>query len=179
MLKRNIVENAIVAKKAWESLDNEIQNKLKKYFHIRPTQSGMTVVSVLPGFEMRGCELKTKKELEEKLNKINKNFKKICSDKKSEEILIELGFKKRSKKENLLEENVQSVMIRSMSSDDNLKDKLGCKNRIKFIASELIFEKGKHRADVVGYDGESLFLFELKKGRTTKVDQVSNYVKRS
>jgi hypothetical protein len=29
----------------------------------------------------------------------------------------------------------------------------------------------------VGFDGKDLYLFELKKGRTTKVDQVAKYVR--
>ena len=67
-------------------------------------------------------------------------------------------------------------MIRKMSNDDDLMKKLKAKNNIKFIASELIFEQGNYRVDIVGYDGIDLYLFELKKGRTTKVDQVKKYV---
>jgi hypothetical protein len=47
---------------------------------------------------------------------------------------------------------------------------------IRFVASEFIFEQGNNRIDIIGYDGETVYFFELKKDRTTKVDQVRNYV---
>ena len=89
----------------------------------------------------------------------------------------EIGFAKKPKEKDVaIEEDIQALMIRSMSRDENLRIRLEAKNKIQFVASELIFEKGKNRVDVVGFDGIDLYFFELKKGRTTKVDQVKRYV---
>jgi len=63
-----------------------------------------------------------------------------------------------------------------MSKDANLARVLGSDKEIKFIASELIFEQGPNRVDVVGFNGKTLYFFELKKDRTTKVEQVKEYV---
>ena len=169
----------------WNSLPQEMKNSLNMYFHLRPTNSGITIVSTIPLFPMRGITgIKSKSDLLKKLNDICDNINKIYSvdEKDVTGILKEIGFKKRGddlkedKKEGDIEEDIQALMIRSMSKDENLRIKLEAKNKIQFVASELIFEQGKNRVDVVGFDGVDLYFFELKKGRTTLVGQVKQYV---
>ncbi|MFH1983781.1 MAG: hypothetical protein ABIL58_18225 [Pseudomonadota bacterium] len=168
------------ASDAWNSLPQEMKSSLDKYFHLRPTNSGITIVSTIPFFPMRGIAgIRSKDSLLDKLNDIYKNMNQISSVdiEVVTEKMKEIGFTKREGKKAVnIEEDIQALMIRSMSNDENLRIKLSAANRIKFVASELIFEKGKNRVDVVGFDGINLYLFELKKGRTTKVDQVRRYV---
>ena len=175
-----IIGYAQMAADLWNTIPQEKKDSLRRHFHLRPTNSGITIVSTLPFSPMRGLtDIKNKNDLLNKLNQIHDNIKKICSVNEGEAstILEEIGFSKRNvKKEQYIEEDIQALMIRSMSKDENLRIKLKAKNKIQFIASELIFEGGKNRVDVVGFDGVDLYLFELKKGRTTKVDQVKRYV---
>jgi hypothetical protein len=175
-----IIRYAKMAAELWNNLPQENKVSLRRHFHLRPTNSGITIVSTLPFFPMRGLKnIKNENKLSNKLNEIHDNIKKICSidGKTAINILEKVGFKNRENtKDKSIEEDIQALMIRSMSKDENLRIKLKANNKIQFIASELIFEKGKNRVDIVGFDGIDLFLFELKKGRTTKVDQVKRYV---
>ena len=175
-----IIGYAEMAAEIWNNLPIENQDSLLRHFHLRPTNSGITIVSTLPIFPMRGlANIKDRNSLLNKLNEIHDNIKQICSTNgdKAITILKAIGFKKKEPtKDEYIEEDIQALMIRTMSKDENLRIKLKANNKIQFIASELIFEKGKNRVDVVGYDGVDLYFFELKKGRTTKVDQVKRYV---
>ncbi len=173
-----IIDNAVIANKVCGSLSKIDVNELKKYFHLRPTNSGITIVSTLPFAPMRGFIVTSKEALEAKLKEILLKVDKLYSQDEAivKATMKELGFKSRQTDSNLLEEKCQARMINSMSADKFLKEKLNTKENIQFIASEFIFEQGKHKVDIIGFDGNDLFLFELKKGRTTKVDQVTKYV---
>lgn len=175
-----ILKYAQIATDSFNKMSKEERQSINRHFHLRPTNTGITIVSTIPFFPMRGItNIKNEKILTKKFNEIHKNLKKISSidENKVTDILQKIGFSKRlSTNKNDLEEDIQALMIRNMSSDDNLRIKLGAKNKIQFIASELIFENGKNRVDVVGFDGIDIHFFELKKGRTTKVDQVKRYV---
>ena len=39
-----IINNAEEASKVWNSLEEEEKNKIQKYFHLRPTNGGVTIV---------------------------------------------------------------------------------------------------------------------------------------
>ncbi|OGQ59470.1 MAG: hypothetical protein A3J24_04340 [Deltaproteobacteria bacterium RIFCSPLOWO2_02_FULL_53_8] len=179
-----IVENAIIARDVWNDLANEQEwGKIAKYFHLRPTMEGITIVSTLPTMPMRGIKVKTKAKLKEKLKEINSSFKQLAgNDVKSREASrIRLGFKETTPKKQrnpgyFIEEDRQAMMINSMNSDLNLPKILGIDN-IKFITSELILNGTSGRIDIVGYAEPYLYFFELKKDRTTKVDQLSEYIK--
>ncbi|MCF7870365.1 MAG: hypothetical protein K9M01_04540 [Candidatus Omnitrophica bacterium] len=180
---KKIIEYAKMAASTWEEFVKDDDNeKIKNYFHLRPTNSGITIVSTLPDYEMRGITgIKTKKDLFSILNNINNEYAKITSlnPERKREVMEKLQFKSRSKEKpkNILEEKIQATMINTMSKDRNLPAKLGSQNKyIHFIASELILEKGPNRVDIVGYDEKDIYLFELKKARTKKIDQVANYV---
>jgi len=175
-----ILDYAQMATNIWKTMPQEKQYSISRYFHLRPTNSGITIISTIPLFSMRGItSIKDEDTLNKILKKIYKNISKISAVDKTTvvETLKEIGFKQRkSAEKGDIEEDVQALMIQNMSNDENLRIKLDAKNKIQFIASELIFEKGRNRVDIVGFDGVDLFLFELKKDRTTKVDQVKRYV---
>jgi hypothetical protein len=169
-----------MAAELWNNLPQENKVSLRRHFHLRPTNSGITIVSTLPFSPMRGLtDIKNKNDLLNKLNQIHDNIKNICSinEENAINVMTEIGFPEKSDtKKKFIEEDIQALMIRSMSKDENLRSKLKANNKIQFVASELIFEKGNNRVDIVGFDGVDLYFFELKKGRTTKVDQVKRYV---
>ena len=175
-----IIDNAKMASVVWNDLNIEQQKAIKKSFHLRPTNSGVSIISTMPSFPMRGItNVSNKKDLKKILEGIFSKLKKIYSteEKDSIKVLKGLGFPKRgesSKKE--LEEDIQALMIRNMMTDENLRKRLNAANKIRFIASEFILKQGNNRIDIIGFDEKDLYFFELKKERTTKVDQVKNYV---
>lgn len=178
----SIIENAQYATVAWDGLESPDKENLRKYFHLRPTQSGVTIVSTLPYAPMRGITgLASVSAISDELKRISANFKKITQDDEEAAQAIlrdELGFALRSDDGNhdALEEAYQAMMINSMNQS-NLADSLGLiGKRIDFVASELIFELGPNRVDIVGICDGELYFFELKRDRTTKVDQVRRYV---
>jgi hypothetical protein len=178
-----IIKYAKMAAEAWETFikTGDKKQRVSKYFHLRPTNSGVTVATTLSDYEMRGItKIRDKEELLNILKKIDKNYEVLTSlnEDKKKEYMKNLHFLQRQKaKDEILEEKIQAAMINTMSNDKNLKEKLNAKNPIRFIASEFIFDQGKNRVDVVGYDEQDIYFFELKKGRTTAVKQVSEYVK--
>lgn len=183
-MRNTIVSYAVKASTAYQALNDADKSFFKKYFHLRPTQNGVTIVSTLPCAPMRGItNLQTEEEIKKTLEAIIKSNKAIVSDDevKAKSCLDKLGFQcrkkgpKENKLEELLEEDFQARMINTMHNSNVLKA-LGNDKKINFIASEFIFEQGKHRIDIVGYDSETVYFFELKKDRTTKVDQVKKYV---
>lgn len=187
-INKKIIEYAKMATSVWKEFAKDDDNKkIKNYFYLRPTQSGINIITTLDGYEMRGLKKSRKKyltkgkELLKKLQLIKKDYKKIVAldVKTRNKSMEELGFSCRSGsgEKSKLEEKTQAIMINTMSDDDNLKKSLKAKKKIQFVASELIFEQGKNKVDVVGYDKKDIYMFELKKSRTTKVDQVANYVK--
>ena len=180
MPNKRIIENAKKATELWEKLKKEDQNKLEKYFHLRPTQSGITIVSTLSFLPMRGLVV-TSNRLSAALNFLTKNYQRITKtdEDDAKKFLINKNnaffFKSRSGT-SILEEDVQSTMINTMSDDSNLSTKLNRSSKIKFVASELRFQQGKHKVDIIGYDKEDLYLFELKRARTSKMEQLTNYL---
>lgn len=140
-------------------------------FHLRPTSEGVTIVSTLPYAPMRGVSVKLA-NLEGKLDIISENFNKIVSinEKQAKQQLCNLGFQERSLVDKTLEEDIQASFIRGMI------DKEFAYDDIQFIASELNLEDA-NRFDVVGIKKDCIYIFELKKERTTAVfQQVSKYI---
>jgi len=172
-----IIKNAEIATKEWMSFNVPDKEKIRKYFFIRPTNSGITIVTTLPFMPMRGKVVKSGAELKSTLQKIIKSYSKITQTDEvaASDFMKGIGFNQRSI-QNSREENYQAIFINSMNDDHNLKIKLGSASNINYVASELIFERGNYRVDVVGYNGSDLFFFEFKNVRTTKVNQVSEYV---
>lgn len=177
-----ILEYSDLANEVWTGLPLAQSNTLKRFFHLRPTESGVTIVSTLPCAPMRGITSITRPErLRETLVEIFENFPKVTQDEEEDAkvCLDALGFELRKKSpKKPLEEYYQAVMINDLNrGESNLAGILGRK-RINFVASELIFTGSSDRIDVVGYEPEAreLYFFELKKDRTLHVEQVRNYV---
>jgi hypothetical protein len=129
---------------------------------------------------MRGVGTRTRDELRESLHRLYVEFPKFTStdDEKSREVLKKLDFKARKcDHPELLEEYTQATLINTMEDNKTLESIVNSSGPIKFIASELIFENGPNRIDIVGYDSKDLYFFELKKDRTSKIKQLVDYVK--
>lgn len=175
-----IIDNAKIAQSVWDSFaKNKSNRRIQRFFHLRPTNSGITIVTTLDGYEMRGIVKHSGEELANALSEIADYYPILVSlnDIKKNEKMKNLGFPKRERTlDSALEEFIQATMIDTMSEDSGLAKVLGVQN-MQFITSELIFEKGHHRVDIVGFDGIDLYFFELKRGRTLKIAQVSDYVK--
>jgi len=163
---KSIVNNAIMAentlKKLFEDWDGD-EKIFRSLIHLRPTTSGVTVVSTVPGFHMRGLNMNKADELEEILTKL-KNL--LCTnDKRS--LLEKLKFdQKESRSKNELEEDVQAFLIRDMIINPSKY------HEIQFVASEfdlLEMEPRRKRADVIGYKDSVLYDIELKRERLTEV----------
>lgn len=59
-----IIENAEIARVAWdEFIKDESNKRILRFFHLRPTNSGVTIVTTLDGYEMRGIVKHSKEEL--------------------------------------------------------------------------------------------------------------------
>ena len=152
-----IVQYAKMASQVWGKFSKGENAKISKFFHLRPTNSGVTIVSTLSGYEMRGIRnIKDEGVLLRALSKIAKEYKRITSlddDLKTKIMEGQLEFNSRpeEKKSRKLEEKIQALMINTMSRDRNLAAKLGAKSEfIKFVASELIFAQGNNRVDIAG-----------------------------
>lgn len=178
------MNNTEEAAKQWkqfalECIDIEV---FKKKFHLRPTSSGVTIVSTLDEKPMRGIHC-AKTKVNEMLKRLDAL---ITSDNNLMDELEKLGFQNRKKsEEEIAEEKYQAQMIVGMSDNEALKEYLKVEKLI-FIASEFILlhdsngKSSRDRIDIVGYDGkERLFFFELKHPDNTKDDalkQVKRYV---
>lgn len=169
----DILRNAHAAKDTYDNI--KLDANFRKYFHLRPTSSGITIVSTFSFAPMRGIDVQAR-ELHDTLVRLNSRLKFLVSDNKSTdektEVLIkEFGFKKRDKDETVLEEYAQALFIKGMLQKQSEYE------GARFVASEFTLEK-RNRFDVVGIKDNTLYIFELKKGRThSAIDQASNYAK--
>ena len=159
-----IAEHARAAQKAYENMPDIF----RKYFHLRPTSKDITVVSTLPYAPMRGLNV-SPEDLPKRLSAIKKKLPVLLSmtDQSCSELQA-LGFSKREK-QSALEENIQAMFIRGMLDGEDYYQ------GIRFVASELTLGDHK-RFDVVGFQGDTLYIFELKRNRdTTAAPQVKTY----
>lgn len=171
---KSIYRRSAIAKEVLaQYLDHHPSTELfQTYFHLRPTSKGITIVSTLPDAPMRGISVKNADGLQNTLERLGTLLPHLVDANSAQvvETLRPLGFKKRSKK-SFREEDVQATFIRRMIAHDP-----ACQN-IQFVASELTLARAM-RFDVVGYrpSDDTLFLFEMKKGReTSATTQVLNY----
>ncbi|MFH1061884.1 MAG: hypothetical protein V1747_03240 [Candidatus Omnitrophota bacterium] len=188
----NIFEGQIRnAKKAYE-WRSFIPNNLKNYLDFRSKATGITLVSLFDFAPMRGINVNSDniKFIMETLTK-EQDF--LLSpnkdDDKKRAILEKLKFKSRlATKEEYLEEDVQAFLVREILSSENNAKNIAqkiieeCKlSSLKYLASEFEWsEQGKKdRVDILCCDGgdyNKLLIIELKKVRTTKLEQ-ARYLK--
>ena len=156
---------------------NELNGKLKhqgrlwKYFHLRPTSDGVTIVSHHPLAPMRGTS-RTVDELEKTLMDLDGQLNPLAAEypdeEKSYKIFDNFSFHRRDEQEGReLEEDIQAAFISGLVSNGAEYE------GIQFLASELILPdedaKKQNRFDVVGYKENTLYIFELKRGRVTTI----------
>lgn len=135
---------------------SENRNKIleKKFLQIRPVEKGVTVYSLEAEHPMRGNTV-TKRDVDE-INKAIKTSK----------------FKDRKKApaNEFREDDVQARFSLGMINGEEQFE------GIKFVTTEFLLEKSNKRIDVLGVKEDTLYIFELKKTRTTKVfEQMEAY----
>lgn len=182
---QTIIENASKAGNQWDQFAKVCTdiNSFKKKFHLRPTHSGVTIISTIEEKPMRGIKC-GKTKVEDRLRKLAKAIE--LGDTKNQMEL--LGFQNRKiSKQKKAEEVYQARMIAGMAENQSLKDYLKV-DQLTFIASEFILhdsydKSDRLRVDIIGFGSKSgknrLFFFELKEPCNTKDDpvaQVQRYI---
>lgn len=167
-----IIQNAKIASRVWSEflIPMDDVGMFKECFHLRPTSKGVTIVSTLPYAPMRGAEA-TGNNVLKLLYDLHENLPCLLHDDQEASLatLSQLGFKKRSNS-NALEENMQASFIQGLIKQEPVYD------GIQFVASEFTLEQG-HRFDVVGVKEKVIYIFELKKERTTRApSQLRGYI---
>lgn len=177
------LENTKIAKEQWEMFAKDCDNinDFRKDFHLRPTSSGVTIVSSLKEKPMRGIKV-GKTVVKKKLGEIYE----IIKLQEKLELLTQMKFQDRiNTSAHKKEEDYQAEMISKMMDNESLKKALNVEKLI-FITSEFILHDSgdkseKNRIDIIAYDGANrLFFFELKEPNNTKDDgysQVKRYLK--
>jgi hypothetical protein len=177
---KKIAENAKVAQDVWRDFkDNE---KLCECFHLRPTRGGITVVSTLHYAPMRGKTVsgipvkptKLKSVLEEIAKKVDVLLG--IDTEKALDQMEKFKFKKRDSEsktpEKFIEENAQALFIKGMIMGQDMYE------GIDFVASELMLAYKSSKIDIVGYKDNTLYILEMKKGRSLKgFQQTERYAK--
>ena len=170
-----MIQNAQNVSVVLERLDGELKNQslLWKYFHLRPTSKGVTIVSHHPLAPMRGIK-RTASTLKDTLLGLDEHLSALADDADGEKVyhvLDHFKFKRRGNP-NKLEENIQAAFIFGMISHGPEYE------GIQFLASELIIldknASKQNRFDVVGYKDHILYIFELKRGYDTEIYQQIN-----
>jgi len=167
---RKIATNAKLAQEAWGDFAHN--EKMHECFHLRPTASGVTVISTLPYAAMRGISLNAA-NLKPMLNEILVNINVLLGvdDDKSLMLLDNWNFKRR-KSSGFMEENAQALFIQGMILKQEMYE------GIDFVASELVLADSSSRFDVVGYKNDTLYIFEMKKDRAIAgLAQTAEYAK--
>ena len=185
-----IIANAKFAKNAVIELEPKLKNRelLWEQFHLRPTSTGITVVSNNLRYPMRGVSVGTD-ALEGLLLDLDGEAVRLLgaglldADQRARlgEIMERLGFQTREEAEKEaagprveLLEHVQARFISGMIRGG--AEYAG----IRFLASELILPDAdaekQGRFDVVGYKDGTLYLFEIRRERETEAyDRLARY----
>lgn len=168
-----IAQNAKAARDVWNDFARD--KKLCECFHLRPTASAISVISILPYAPMRGISVEPS-VLKDRLKEIAGKTDVLLGidEEKSLKLMEKWGFKSREPKnkesDNFIEENAQAFFIHGMILKQEMYE------GINFVASEFILADESGRFDIVGYKDGALYIFEMKKDRETKgLTQTHNY----
>ena len=186
-----LIDNSKTIKKIWKNfVDENPHQQFGKWFHLRPTSKGVTIVTTHDSRPMRGIHV-AKTKLNNVLIAINnvlmkQNFEienapwealeSVLAAEKIKERFI-AGFRNR-------EFPLQARMISEMSDNSMIKEALGI-NYLHFAASEVILQEGVteggQKIDIVAHDGTGkVFFLELKSQDNKKdspFEQVAIYVR--
>lgn len=188
---KDVLNNAKIAKEGWEEYNSKKENletvtKFKKFFHIRPTTSGYTIISTHRDKPMNGifvnsskakvgAKEKTKLKLQEAISIISQNIKGENID------WNEMKFKQTGRVDD--EYRFQAYFINEIIGNEQFKNILGVKE-LYFIGSEVILHEGvkgkRRKPDVLAHDGNGkVFFFELKRSgsKDNSIEQVNDYIK--
>jgi len=186
----DIIKNTKTASEQWIEFASKKKDidQFKKLFHLRPTKSGVTIVSTNLGKPMRGIKV-GRKVAKKHLENIYSEYNSSVDEDDFNNKLDDLKFQNRKiSKDKINEEIVQAKMIREISGNQVLKNFLEVDELI-FIASEFILHSStdsdnlpRERVDIIAYDGENkIFLFELKTPDNKKdnpENQLKKYLKK-
>jgi hypothetical protein len=176
--KNNILKHSSKAKAIRQEcismMSPEAQTQFKKYFHLRPGASGITLYSTQRHWPMRGQSQESVKKIRERLLELVSQLehsRDACSIDFGG-IIGRLDMQYHDKSD---EDALQAAMISEMIDTEN--DKY---SGIQFIASEVILGRSHPRFDILGYHprDELLYVFELKAAQINSAEcQVSEYRK--
>ena len=169
-----IIQNTKVAQEVWKKYVHD--RKMCECFHLRPTGSGITIISMLPYAPMRGlCDVNPDK-LNDELKKLSGETSRLLGvdEDKASEIMVKHGFideEYRVKRSGVWkEDNAQALFVKGMILKHDMYE------GIDFVASELALAGKSSRFDIVGYKDDDLYIFEMKKERPQKgFEQVAKY----
>lgn len=180
MSKENLIKHAKEAKEIWDNkLSNISKNNFTRFFHIRPTASGFTIVSTSPEKPMNGHANIKSSNLENSINLCSEEIKKESID--WNKLAIQGGYKG-------IEADIQAWLINVINNYNNKFDSYYQElinalevEKLYFIGSELIFQentpKDGKRPDIVAHDGEgNIFLLELKCSKGDSIENAKNQV---
>jgi len=181
------IEISKAAREALASFKEKNPEKFKKFikwFHLRPGSGNVTIVTTHEERAMRGIKVgKTRIESSAEFlaDCIDTDGKTINWKKIAGKFNAEKGFEKGTGNGNK-EYPFQAKMINNLHDDKKLKKLIGVKN-LFFIASEVVFSRGKEdrkKIDIVAHDGDGkVIFFEMKapaNERDKPVDQVNGYL---
>jgi hypothetical protein len=185
----NLIKNAEVASNAlkeWTKYPNGVP-----YFHLRPTSSGVTLMSTHPDKLFRGIEKiassRGAEMLEIAANSVNKNktdwdsvvYKKKTGEVSGFKVRSQASLDKKEEKENV----IQAWMINELVKGNTELCKRFNADRLYFLGSEVILQEGTtsggQKIDIVAHDGKGRILFlELKNidNEEDGVEQVKGYL---
>jgi hypothetical protein len=176
----DVIGKAESAKETWEKfVGDHPDQRLDRYFHLRPKSRDITLVTTHKARPMRGIGIATTK-LYEALCVVNDAISGESVDWNAIKSEVSQEFKEGHTNK---EFPIQARMINEIHGNAELKTKLGVGN-LYFAASELILQqkdvKGGKKIDIVGHDGTGrVFLFELKASKNARDDpktQVEKYL---
>jgi Holliday junction resolvase len=164
------------AAEVWEKFKENNPNELvSKYFHLRPASSYVQLITTVPieEFALTGFKCTTERGRVGLINKLEDVNAALQKEKKSPttSFMKRMGFNGTNKIHKTAEHLLQSNFINMLNG--NSLDKKKFEKDIKssdltFIASEFVIHKKgdgkKDILDVIAYDGETLYMIELKVG---------------
>jgi hypothetical protein len=147
--------------------------EFRKFYHLRPTSGGVTIVTTHPDFPLRGITVAK-----------TKLFGAVADILKSPQIsAVETGGKQFHKgtKNGKNEYPLQARFINDINGGSlEIREKLGCKN-LYFIGSEIILQEGTtsngKKIDVVAADNLGRVYFVELKSNKNKSDNPYNQVR--
>ena len=179
-----VIENAKDAKRIWdEKIDEKTKAKFRKYFHLRPTTGGITIISTHKEKYMNGIEV-SKCNLEQGIVKCAEA---LCNEEKLNEVNIKLKngntrtfpTTKRPNKEYTMQAKFINEIVKQ---NIELKKFFDVVN-LHLIGSEIILPGKKDKIDILAYGNTNenkykLFFIEVKEAKGDKKEKAFEQVRR-